>query len=232
MASKRKLRLPFREGRFRFSVAQLLIALVVMFVVAPFVDSLQYGELIEAIIFTAMLLAAMNAIGGRQRTLVIAALLMSPAVVTRWVDHLYPGVLAQTPSLMATVIFVAFVIWHLLRFVMSSPVVNSEVLYAAISIYLLYAVAWAFLYTLMASSDPAAFTWTITTEANRAITGFTALYFSVETLTALAFGDIMPVSNVARMMTLVQATTGIFYVAILIARLVGLYSSEQTTTGT
>jgi hypothetical protein len=179
-----------------------------------------------------MLLAAMNAIGGRRRTLIVAALLMSPALVTRWVDHLYPGLLTLTPSMVAAVVFVAFVIWHLLRFVMSSPVVNSEVLYAAISIYLLYAVAWAFLYTLVASSNPAAFTWTITTEANRAITGFTALYFSVEILTALAFGDIMPVSNVARMMTLVQATTGIFYVTILIARLVGLYSTEKTTSGT
>jgi hypothetical protein len=232
MASNRKRRLPFREGLYRFSVAQLLIALVVLFVVAPFADKLRYGQFIEAVIFTAMLLAAMNAIGGRRRTLIVAALLMSPALVTRWVDHLYPGVLAQTPSLVVTVVFVAFVIWHLMRFVMSSPVVNSEVLYAAISIYLLYAVAWAFLYTLVASSNPAAFTWTITTEANRAITGFTALYFSVEILTALAFGDIMPVSNVARMMTLVQATTGIFYVTILIARLVGLYSTEKTTSGT
>ena len=215
------------EGRHRLSVAHLLVAIVVMFVVAPFADAILFGRLIESMVFTAMLLAAVNAVGGRRRTLIVAALLMMPALLTRWIDHISPGLLPHWPSHIATVVFVSFVIWQLLRFVMSAPLVTAEVLCAALSIYLLYAVAWAYLYMLLVMVRPDAFVWTAPRAAQSPLTGFTALYFSFEILTALAFGDILPVSNVARMMTLVEVTSGIFYVAILIARLVGLYSSEN-----
>jgi hypothetical protein len=218
----------FHEGRHRLSVAHLLIALVGMFVVLPFADTIPYGRLAEASIFTVVLLCAVNAIGRRRRTLIAAALLVSPALVTRWIDHFYPDLLPVWPSLVAVVVFVTFVIWHLLRFVMSTPKVTSEVLCAAISIYLLFAVAWAYLYILLAASHPEAFKFTIAGQAQGAITGFTAIYFSAEILTALAFGDIVPVSNVARMMTLVEATCAVFYVTILIARLVAVYSHPNS----
>lgn len=221
--------LPFREGLFGFSAAQLLVALIALFVLAPFVDRLKYGALAEAILFTVMMLAAVNAIGGQRRTLFIAALLMLPAFFTRWTNHLHPGAFAEGANHVFSIIFVGFVIWQLFRFVMSASVVSSEVICAALSIYLLYAVAWAFIYTIVGTADPKAFTWTISTDDLRVMAGFTALYFSVEILTALAFGDILPVSNVARMMTVFEATTGIFYVTILIARLVGLYTSKSSS---
>jgi hypothetical protein len=58
------------------------------------------------------------------------------------------------------------------------------------------------------------------------MSGFMSLYYSIQILTTLAFGDILPVSNLARMMAIVEAGVGIFYLAILVARLVGLYSTE------
>jgi hypothetical protein len=48
--------------------------------------------------------------------------------------------------------------------------------------------------------------------------------FSVQILTTITFGDILPV-YIARMLALVQSTSGVFYMAILVARLVGLYAS-------
>jgi hypothetical protein len=110
--------------------------------------------------------------------------------------------------------------------VISAPVVNAEVLCAAISIYLLFAVAWAFLYTLLARWEPNAFVFTDASAAKQSLSGFTALYFSVQILTTITFGDILPLSNIARMMSIVEATAGVFYLAILISRLVGLYASH------
>ena len=60
--------------------------------------------------------------------------------------------------------------------------------------------------------------------------GFTALYFSVQILTTITFGDILPASNIARMLAIVEAAAGVFYLAIMIARLVGLYSSQPPAT--
>ncbi len=56
--------------------------------------------------------------------------------------------------------------------------------------------------------------------------GFQALYFSFITLSTIGYGDIT-VSKLARMLAIVEAVTGMFYVSLLIARLVSLYSSNR-----
>jgi hypothetical protein len=50
------------------------------------------------------------------------------------------------------------------------------------------------------------------------------LVFKIVTLTCLGCNDIVPVSRVARMLMMVEATTGVLYLAVMIARLVALYS--------
>jgi hypothetical protein len=57
--------------------------------------------------------------------------------------------------------------------------------------------------------------------------GFNAFYFSFVTLSTVGYGDITPVSKVARMLAALEAMTGLLYVAVLIARLVSLYSAPQ-----
>jgi len=218
-----------QEGRRRLSVAHLLTTLTVLFIVAPFVDHLAYGNLVESVIFSVMLLTSVSAVGGRQRTLAVAALLAVPAISVRWLHHLWPSLLPNDLGLITDVAFVTFVVVHLFRFVVSARAVNAEVLCAAISIYLLFAVAWAFLYTLLAHWQPGAFTFTEPSDAKASLAGFSALYFSVQVLTTITFGDILPVSNIARMLTLVEAAAGVFYLAIMIARLVGVYSSNPSS---
>ena len=52
---------------------------------------------------------------------------------------------------------------------------------------------------------------------------FNAFYFSFVTLSTVGFGDVTPVSKIARTLSVMEAVTGTFYVAILIARLVAMY---------
>ena len=56
------------------------------------------------------------------------------------------------------------------------------------------------------------------------MTTFNAFYFSFSTLSSVGYGDITPVSKVARMLAVMETITGILYVAVLISRLVSLYS--------
>jgi hypothetical protein len=219
-----------QEGLHRLSVAHLLTAIVVLFVVEPFVDRWRYGDVVESVLFTLVMLAAVSAIGGRRTTLIVAAILAAPALITRWLTHIWPDLFPHDLHLVVAILFVGFVIYHLFRFVISAPAVNAEVLCSAISIYLLFAVAWSFAYTVLARADPNAFTYSNPADEKSGLSGFTALYFSVQILTTITFGDIMPASNVARMMSLVEASAGVFYLAILIARLVGLYSSGGAST--
>jgi len=196
-------RLTMQEGRYRFSVLHLLIAIVVMFVVSPFADRLTYGRFVESVIFTIFLLAAMNAVGGRRSILVAAAVLVFPVLITRWCNHFWPNLIPIDLNLVAAIVFVSFVIVHLFRFVITAPRVNSEVICAGICIYLLFAVAWAFIYTLLSRWQPNAFEFSNSTEGDAGLAGFTAMYFSVQILTTITFGDILPATNVARMLALV-----------------------------
>ena len=58
--------------------------------------------------------------------------------------------------------------------------------------------------------------------------GFNGFYFSFITLRTVGYGDITPASRIARRLAAMEAMTGLLYVAILIARLVSLYSSPKS----
>lgn len=222
-------KLVIHEGRYRLSVAHLLIALVTMFAILPFLDFIAYGTLVESIAFTVVMLAAVNAVGGRRNMLLAAAALAAPAIILRWIDHMWPAGISKDLYLLAGIAFVSFVIFHLFRFVILAPQVNSEVLCAAISIYALLAVAWSFIYTLLERWQPGAIEFTVPHNAEAGLEGFIAIYFSVQILSTITFGDMLPVSNIARMLALLESTTGVFYMAILVARLVGLYTGNAAS---
>ena len=56
----------------------------------------------------------------------------------------------------------------------------------------------------------------------------TMMYYSFVTLTTLGYGDIYPVRDGARIMAMLEATLGQLYLVILVARLVGLYTSQES----
>jgi uncharacterized membrane protein len=122
-------------------------------------------------------------------------------------------------------VFIAFTVFEFLRFIMRSPRVSSEVLCAAVAVYLLFGLLWAAAYALVARLDPAAFAGI--PSGREPLHGFDALYFSVTTLTTLGSGDIVPSSGPARMLAMLQSFTGTMYTAVLIARLVAVYSAGE-----
>ena len=71
------------------------------------------------------------------------------------------------------------------------------------------------------------FVFTVGLVSSRSMNNFNALYFSFTTLSTVGYGDIVPVSGIARMLAMVEAVFGMFYVTLLIARLVSLYSSKS-----
>jgi hypothetical protein len=223
---------PARQGVRRLSVAHFLIALVLWLLCYPFVEQLRYGVLIDASLMSLMLLSAVMAVGGRRRTLLAAAVLVTPALVATWLDHFRPDLIPIELTLGVSIVFVGFVIMHLLRFILRAPWVNAEVLCAAVATYLMMAILWAFAYTLVARLVPDSFNFTAKGDPNRSMARFEAVYFSLSTLTTVGYGDIAPVSNAARMLAMTEATTGVFYLALLVARLVGLYSGNRPAEST
>jgi hypothetical protein len=221
---------PVHIGFRRFSTAEFLLALVLMFAAAPFIEDIRYGNSVEIALMTLVLVSGVLAVGRSRSTLVWAAVLVVPAITARWVHHFFPAqAAAAVIFLVAGLVYLIFLVAQFLRFILRAPRVNAEVLYAGISVYLLLGLVWTLAYMLVAAlADPQhpAFAFNVGPASGQSMTNFNAYYFSFVTLTTVGYGDITPVSNPARALAALEAMTGTLYVAVLISRLVALYSAH------
>lgn len=216
-------RLRFR----RFSTVELLIALGLLFVSLPFVEEIKGGDLILSVLLSLVLLSAVVAVASRRGAFIVALLLLIPAIAGRWINHFRPDLIHPAVFLVAGLALVAFVVANLLRFILRAPSVTLEVLCASLSAYLMLGLMWTLAYWLVDQLTPEAFSFN-TNKGTRSMNGFTGFYFSFITLSTVGYGDITPVSKIARWLAALEAMTGLLYVAVLIARLVALYSAPKS----
>ena len=217
---------PSRSGKFRFSAAQFLIALVFLFIVFPFAELFKNGDTIEALLMTLVLVSGVLAVGHRRRTLVIAVVLVSLALVARWIKLVWDDAVPVEAYLIPALIFIGFVILQFLLFILRAPRVNSEVLCAGVAGYLLLGILWMFAYILLAQVHPGSFSYNVGPPPAHSLASFDAFYFSFITLSTVGYGDITPVTHIARTLAMTEAMTGTIYIAVLISRLVALYTSQ------
>jgi len=211
----------------KWSAVEYLVALVVFILASPLVVELDYGQVIEAGMLTIVLISAVVAVSERWITRLAAVVL---AVVGRWVHHYRPELMPVAVYLGAGMVFLVFVLFHYFRYILRAPTVNFTVLCAAVSTYLMLGMFWTMAYVLLTSIHPNAFTFSGKPGSPGLTNGFDAFYFSFVTLSTVGYGDIVPASRAARMLAVLEATTGTLFVATLIARLVAIQASSRSKT--
>ena len=217
-----------RTGFGRFSAVELLVSLVLLIVLAPFLSEFTYGRLVESLLISFVLILATMTVGNRRWALAVAIILVTPALVARWLHHVHPGPLRAEIYAASGLAFVLFAVGNIFHFILRAPRVDLEVVCAGISGYLLLGIIWVLAYNIVWLHNPGAFAFTVASPSGNTMEGFTAMYFSYVTLCTVGYGDIVPVTSAARMLAAVEAMTGTFYMAIMIARLVSLYSSRRS----
>jgi voltage-gated potassium channel len=218
----------FKLGGFRYSAVELLVVLLLLFFSAPFVEDLSQGELIETGLITLVMVSAVLAVGGQRRSLIVAMVLALPAVGARWINHLQPNLLPAEVSLVAAIVFFLFVAARLVWFVLRSPKVDANVLCAGLCGYLMLGLLWVPAYILVAQINPHAFAFNETVgDQHAAMAGFRAFYFSFITLCTVGYGDMVPLAKIARLLVILESIAGLFYMAVLLARLVAMYSRDK-----
>jgi hypothetical protein len=202
----------------------LFVVLLALIAVVPFVEPTPQGRIVTALINAFVVIATVAAVGRSVLSFVIALLLAVPAL-----GFHYLGVTSgNTESLAMAWTFgaalYAVTILYLLRYVFQPEVMTADKLYGAAAAYLMIGLLWAYLYALLDHHVPGSFA----VGGQPAQLGVVDLmYFSFTVLTSTGFGDIVPVLRQSRAVCVVEQLIGGLYVAILIARLAGVYPPRR-----
>ena len=127
------------------------------------------------------------------------------------------------------IIFLAFVAAMILRAIFTQGSISLDSIFGAICVYLLVGMAWGSLYSMTEVLNPGSFqaTGKLADTLNSAETRQPVLiYYSFVTMTTVGYGDITPVSPPARTLSWLEAMMGQFYIAVLVAFLVGIRVSQ------
>ncbi|MFL6514459.1 MAG: potassium channel family protein [Chthoniobacterales bacterium] len=215
-------------GQHRFSMLQLLISLALLFFCAPFVEDRRAGGLIEAALMSLALLSGVVAVANHRWTLIIGLALIVPGLTARWIHYLFPDVISIMWFLICGLLLIGFVVANLVRFILRAGVVDHEVICASLSAYVMLGLGWSLAYWLIAEVNPQAFSFNAPSGVHDTMKALNAFYFSFITLSSVGYGDITPATKVTRMLAAMEGITGMLYVAVMIARLVALYSAPNS----
>jgi hypothetical protein len=169
----------------------------------------------------------------RTRAGKLVTLLLGLPAILFWLLHLgWPSTLVEFIRYLFSASFLTYAIYLMLVEVFVATRVTSNILCASLCAYLLLGVVWALGYSMISILDDGAFTRSLGGPAPvmlRMGSGNTidALYFSFTTMTTLGYGDFVPTAPLARAMACLEAIVGQLYLAVLVARLVGLQIVHQ-----
>ncbi len=208
------------ENRFLF----LLASLVIIIFVYPFVGELDPGDLLLRVLTTAILILSVYSLIDTKRNFIIAILLLIPTAVTSWAEYLGGEIaLISTLALLTNLAFFLFVTLVILHRILTTRTVTKDTIFGAVCVYLLFAYLWGTLYLITALAVPGSFaTFYPDTEVLGTIEYGDAMYFSFVTITTCGYGDLIPVGNVSRSLAMLEAATGVLFIATFVARLVAL----------
>jgi hypothetical protein len=119
-----------------------------------------------------------------------------------------------------------------LAYIFRSQRITLDVMLAALTAYVLTAFSFASLYNLAYQLDYKSFRFPEWIETNPAeILRTEMIYFSLVTLATLGYGDILPSSPFTQMLAVVEAVIGQFFIAVLVAWLVGMFIYDNFAGG-
>jgi voltage-gated potassium channel len=228
----------------------LLASIVVAFAVRPLIGDTRAGTAFFGIAVVTLLLVALyninvdEMVGERGRLLIqsrrrrrLGWVLAAAAALERIYVTAFPhSYAANLLDSLLWFLFLVFVTFSELRSVLKQREVTGETICMAISVYLLLGFTWALLYGVMFQLRPDSFGGLASPTPGHPLEVlriFPVLgYFSLTTLSTVGFGDITPLTLQARYAAVAEGITGQFYLAILVARLVGLQMSSANDKNT
>ncbi|MGD8271416.1 MAG: potassium channel family protein [Desulfobacterales bacterium] len=195
----------------------IIFAIMLVLLVNPFIRPLGLiGHLLSTLFLSMIPLASAYALTEDRKKAIIVLIIAAPFVI---LDGLNVFITHRSLMVVAfsfgTILYFYIVILLVIN-LLSIRVITADLIFCAISIYLLIGIMWAGIYSVLEGISPGSFS-----EASD------LLYFSFVTLTTVGFGDVAPLSVLCKRLAVFEAAMGSIYMAVIIAMIVGRYMSMQ-----
>jgi hypothetical protein len=209
----------FYREKFTF----LLFSLFLYEIVAPFFENLIQKGFFAKISFLMVLFAAILTGSAKQKSWIVILILAFLSFILFWLKLFFTSEMILRVDIILKILFYICMIFIITRDFYKSDSVSRDTISAALIGYLLLILFWANLYFFLELLYPNSFTVT-----HEAILSDPSIlrYFSFVTITTLGYGDIAPITSQARSLAVSEAFIGQMYVAVLIARLVGIHTAQ------
>jgi hypothetical protein len=207
-----------------------IILLICLLIIILFFPALSvHKKLIRHLIFTAIIVFGSFSLDFRPKTRRILIAAGAVTIFLTWLSHFFANDLILLGAFLSFFCFNVFITLFMIRHIFRSKQVTGTIIINSINCYLFIGLLGAALLAIAEILEKFVFRSGIAAInfAGSAAEGFhDYLYFSFVTLSTLGYGDITPVSSIAKSITLTIAVTGQLYLAILIAGLVGKFLSQ------
>jgi hypothetical protein len=212
--------------------ALLLGAMVLLLLLQPLLPRGTGGFRTPDVLLPLVLLGGIRAAGGR-RPQRVGLLLAAPALLLQGGGYLTRHPAVAPAVIISYLAFVGFCSWTVIGSVVRSERVTKDTILGAVCGYLLIALFFALTFGLIEQLQPGSFSL----EERAAMTRLAdsvdirqirpLIYYSIITLTTVGYGDIQPITEIARAYAALEGVVGQIYLTVLIARLVGIYVSRR-----
>jgi hypothetical protein len=200
--------------------AVLFYALLLTLGAAPLFAALHISVNVLQFFLAFSLLAALFGVPSR-RLRTVLMLLAAVAMALRAAPPSTVGAGLATGALVVNTVLALVATASAIRFALRGRIITAEHIYAALSVYLLAGVVFGVTHWTVESVSPGSYGEAGAGGAPARFSLTTALYYSFVTLATLGYGDVVPKTDVARGVAVVEAVIGQLYIAVMIAHLVG-----------
>ena len=206
--------------------AQLLTTIIILFFFGPLLEGTT-GQLITSAVFLGTIITIIRTFNLKKRyfylLLSLAGISFGLEIYSALSETFRQDKLFILASSIINSLFILAALVTINRKIFTEKKVTSDTIEGGIAVFFMIGIVWALLYRIVSILDPNAFS-----EVGDTTHLFdTLFYFSFTTLTTLGYGDITPISDLARTLATFEAMSGVMYPAIYIGRVVGLYTAQE-----
>ncbi len=201
----------------------LLTCLIILILFLPGISGDARHWLVD-IILSLIIIAGVSSLEFDKRTMKILSYFGAITLLLIWTNSIMNLDIIKILNFIVTVCFIIYITINMIIHIAQSRKVTAVIILNAINSYLLMGIIGSFLFAITELVHHFILGYNtraiqFATDSGKEFHDF--IYFSFVTMTTLGYGDITPVSSLAKSMTLLISISGQLYLTILVATLVG-----------